>query len=225
MAITDLTNTTWQLNNTITETGIKGINFPLTGTVTSGEYSISISNFNSSNDYTDFFMFGTVLPWIQYYNLLWQYRVSADERITISAPTFAITGGSATTNSDLIAWFQNNATQLEVSNALEVTYNGTKIVDTNETGTHTLSCANKVMSSDIVIALNDSLSSNFSVKYNNQTIVNTNETGTYTLSTNNKFMLTDVIVNLGDLYDIVQTGSTLRINAAPITQTGGTLRV
>lgn len=101
MSVTDLTGTTWILNNSIM-------------TRSSGYYNINFTNNNASYtninwtylDDDDFFAlyYGSTNVYVYSGGPIWNSE---------NYKTIQITGGTDATNSNLISWLQNNATQQE----------------------------------------------------------------------------------------------------------------
>lgn len=178
MAITDLTGYTWVANNTLF--------FEIRRTYAVNFYDVS------TNSYTQMAWFMWSPNFLLHYDSDAVYgngswRNEADKTITI-------TGGADATNPDLISLLEANGTltkgggsgstidvtyngtkiidSLEVTPPVEVTYNGSTIATLNAGDTKTLQCNGKVMASDVVI-------------------------GDKTLQCGGKLMASDVVVEVG----------------------------
>lgn len=117
MAITDLTGTTWLLNDVLNlPSGYQ--EFDIYGSCSSGYTNLSSSDTAHSIrfSYGSFTLFGVVnLPYITYNQLnsgIWEYIGIVSKEI--SAPYLYITGGDDVTNASLIAWLQENG-ELQVA--------------------------------------------------------------------------------------------------------------
>ena len=109
--------------------------------------------------------------------------------------TITITGGDDADNADLIAWLQANAVEVvPFTEGVRVTYNGDVIKQLDTDGAFALSCANKIMTSNITIETIDVGS--IVVTYNNDTIIDSSGTHTYQLPCNKKMADTDIVVTL-----------------------------
>ena len=118
MAITNLTGTKWQLNNTITLPSTD-MSYRINGTMSSGNYNF-VSPTKKSNAirlHTAFLAFPSIyspaatetgVQYISYENKKW--RLGSSYNTILQAPIFDITGGEDVTNATLISWLQSNAT-------------------------------------------------------------------------------------------------------------------
>lgn len=168
MALTDLTGTTWTLNESLTSYA--------GGSYSKKAYSVNITTETPLSIYsgpTDAFVKIAIgydrgaekneirlyasLP--ESYDNFVQFARGND---TKSLPdtwysryegTFTITGGTDATNSALIAWVEDNCTSATppVPDVV-VTYEGSSIVELSESGTKTLKTAGKYLTDDIVLA-------------------------------------------------------------------------
>lgn len=155
MAITDLTNTTWKFNETISASGttMYNINYeyiPIANTSLSGNYTVlSITPFEELDDVS--MGIGTSATGF-FYNLGWQDS---------GAGTIKITGGEDVTNPSLIAWLQENAILQEpeepeeTTECITITYNGAIIAEITEGQTVTLHTNGKKAKTDIVVSISE----------------------------------------------------------------------
>lgn len=149
--ITDLSGTTWQLNNTVNKVS-SSKHFNLQATISSDGYSITMPYNVSGYDYynlslpstnkafqfatyggssTNGYFIGYLLP-SNAFNATegwhyWTYKYTPSVPLDssnpiISAPQLTITGGVDATNSDLISWLQSNAELLSGGNTQAVQY-------------------------------------------------------------------------------------------------------
>ena len=98
--LTDLTNTVWKMNDTVTATSKYGV-FNIT---TAGDLGIDSLRIGYSFDDSDFSWVGSNEYWFAISDFPSDYGSPGD--------TIIITGGEDVTNPDLIAWLQENATQV-----------------------------------------------------------------------------------------------------------------
>lgn len=119
MAVSDLTNTTWEFNEQISEQlgSMAYINF-----ISNNETFTSISFSYEPVDPVP--GMPTIFTWRMYYD---STRVSQYGSFPMPAPsgnykTISITGGTDVTSPDLISWLEANATQVIAGNAYEITH-------------------------------------------------------------------------------------------------------
>lgn len=167
MALTDLTGTTWALNDALTS-------------YAGGSYSRKVYNVNMTTDTALHTYDGDASTFVVLEvgydgggecNVAWLYTsttASFDSRATLArgndtkslpdtwsdkfSGTFTITGGTDATNSDLIAWIEDNCTSMTPPTPdVVVTYEGGNIVELSEAGTKTLKTAGMYLADDIVL--------------------------------------------------------------------------
>lgn len=167
MALTDLTGTTWTLNDSLTSYA--------GGTFAMKTYSVNIETETALSAYggdVDTFMAirigyesGNERNQIRVYMSLPEtinnFSTLAGGNDTKTLPdtwdsryegTFTFTGGTDATNSTLIAWVEDNCTQyVPPTPDVVVTYEGANIVELSEVGTKTLKTAGKYMTDDVVV--------------------------------------------------------------------------
>ena len=118
--LTDLTNTVWKMNDTVTATSKYGV-FNIT---TAGDLGIDTLRIGYSFDDSNFSWFGSNEYWFGIYDAPSYYGRPGD--------TIIITGGEDVTNPDLIAWLQENATQvIPLTDLTNTTWSFTSWNDTN----------------------------------------------------------------------------------------------
>lgn len=175
MALTDLTGTTWTLNDSLTSYA--------GGTYSLKTYSVNITTetpLPTYNGDADTFVMLTVgydsggeTNVAQVYTTSpasWDnVAMFATGHDTKTLPdtwssgyyegTFTVTGGTDATNSTLIAWMEDNCTQYVPPTPptpptpdVVVTYEGANIVELSEAGTKTLKTAGKYLTDDVVLA-------------------------------------------------------------------------
>ena len=169
MALTDLTGTTWTLNDSLTSYA--------GGTYSLKTYSVNITTetpLPTYNGDADTFVMLTVgydsggeTNVAQVYTTSpasWDnVAMFATGNDTKTLPdtwrsgyyegTFTVTGGTDATNSTLIAWMEDNCTQyVPPTPDVVVTYEGANIVELSEAGTKTLKTAGKYLTDDVVLA-------------------------------------------------------------------------
>lgn len=170
MALTDLTGTTWTLNDTLTS-------------YAGGSYSRKTYNVNITTDTALSTYDGDVSTFVVFEvgydgggerNVAWLYTstsTSWENRATLAtgndtkslpdtwsnkfSGAFTITGGTDATNSDLIAWIEDNCTSTTPppppTPDVVVTYEGGNIVELSEEGAKTLKTAGMYLTDDIVL--------------------------------------------------------------------------
>lgn len=181
MAVTDLTNTSWCFNDTISvfsasRYNINFVNYGITyHAIRRGEGSlfVALGGWYESN--------GSESPDTWYYSDSGWRSGNVYRYITI-------TGGEDVQNTTLINWLNNNATQVKAS----IAYNDAEIAEVNLAQTLTIECLNKKAITNIVI-------SNFGatgvIVYNdNKTMVKADKTAI--LECAEKKMLSNVVVKL-----------------------------
>lgn len=174
MALTDLTGTTWTLNDSLTSYA--------GGTYSIKWYNVSITTETPlptyNGDADTFVIFAVGYDSGGEHNVTWLYTTSPaswdnsaslatgnDTKVlpdTWDSPhydgTFTVTGGTDATNSTLIAWMEDNCTSTTPPTPptpptpdVVVTYEGANIVELSEAGTKTLKTAGKYMTDDVVV--------------------------------------------------------------------------
>ena len=167
MALTDLTGTTWTLNDSLTSYA--------GGSYSTKTYSVNITTAEQLpdvlGDYSDSFVhLETGYDGGGEYNMVCFSTSSSGYPPTVVAygndtktlpdtwnsryeGTFTITGGTDATNSVLIAWLEENCTDSTPATPdVVVTYEGANIVELSEAGTKTLKTAGKYLTDDVVLA-------------------------------------------------------------------------
>lgn len=169
MALTDLTGTTWTLNDTLTSYA--------GGSYSLKTYSVNITTetpLPTYNGDADTFVMLTVgYDSGSETNVANVYTTSPEswDNVAMFATgndtktlpdtwssgyyegTFTITGGTDATNSVLIAWLEDNCTNMTPPTPdVVVTYEGANIVELSEAGTKTLKTAGKYLTDDVVLA-------------------------------------------------------------------------
>lgn len=142
MSVSDLTGTTWLINDTTTDpanTIDAYINF-----VSNSVNFVKIRIYDGSEPGTEQCITCTTQDQepIIFYEHGW-----TDEAYR----TIAITGGEDATNSSLITWLENNATQVVQTGDVIVSYAGADIVTMSDSGTKTLKTQGKYCTDDITI--------------------------------------------------------------------------
>lgn len=189
MAVTDLTGTTWTMNDSvdISTEQVYLINFETLDGIEWEAIEIS-EEMNPEGVY--YYSEGTP-ELVCYQGISW-----ADSDFQ----TIAITGGTDATNSTLIAWLEANATQQGGGGGgLTVTYNNNTIHTSTADDTFTLQCNGKLMATDITITANGVNS--YSVSYNGSNIINA-QTASKTIKCGGKVMAS----NLG--FDVTMSAAT-----------------
>ena len=216
--ITDLTGTTWSfaasgVDPSTMPYSTSYLQFYIDGILTVKDYSIE-GNF-------DYIVFADYMGRGSYVDV---YVPDPNFNFQGATSKMTITGGTDATNSDLITWLQANATQVISSDPFTVTYNNSEIYSTDEDATVTLSCANKLMASDITVTGSDVYSVN--INYNGSTITTATGSFTKTLSCAGKIMSTDIVMNIViSNYDYDLTGGSLTIFSAPYTFENGVITI
>lgn len=169
MALTDLTGTTWTLNDALTS-------------YAGGSHSVKTYNVNMTTDTalhthdgdaSTFVVFevgydsggecNVALLYTSTTTSFSNRAMLATGHDTKSLPdtwasgkfsgTFTIIGGTDATNSDLIAWIEDNCTNMTPPTPdVVVTYEGGNIVELSEAGTKTLKTAGMYLTDDIILA-------------------------------------------------------------------------
>ena len=172
MSITNLTNTTWYLNDTLAPMG--EYQEPAVGDA--GYFTTYNINFTSNDiefkrlacEICESSAWGEseVKYELQYwylspegpdmYEYPYDYEISSWYGYAEPYRTLTITGGDDVTNSELITWLTTNAVQVggsgpETTNGTTVIYNGNVIATLESGQSATLPCAGKKMDGDIVI--------------------------------------------------------------------------
>ena len=165
MALTDLTNTTWILNDTLSSYpggtyNLKTYNINITTETplpysgdTEDTFVAIMIGYDSGGEYNKILVL-TSLPQ-SYYN----FSQLAEGHDTKSLPdtwnsyydkSFTITGGTDATNSTLIAWLEQNATTPPAPDVV-VTYNNNDIVTMTDSDVKTLATSGTYCTDDIKI--------------------------------------------------------------------------
>lgn len=207
--VTDLTNTTWVFNNSIST--------PPT--------SISLNFESNSSTYT--YMSDDKADLV-YSNSDQKaddhvYYFNSSVWVDNNYKTIYITGGEDVTNAAIIGWLVANATQV-LPDPFIITYNNEEIYSTSQDGSVTLSCANKLMASDITVTGNNLGS--IDINYGGSTITTATGSFTKTLSCAGKIMSTDIVINIViSNYDYDLTDGSLTIFSAPYTFENGVITI
>lgn len=141
MSVADLTNTTWLINSSPTPPQNQiweSINF------TSNGNSYTAITLYDEMDMGSIVYRGTgEHPHVAYSGTFWD---DDGDR------TIAISGGTAATNANLIAWLESNATQVTAD--ITITYNSSEVTTMGDSGTIVLDTAGTFMTDDITIEYN-----------------------------------------------------------------------
>lgn len=168
MALTDLTNTTWVLNSSLSSYpggtyNKKTYNINITteqpvgnkwNTKTNDTFVACEIGYNSGSEYNEFVVWETSSPSSseEEYQLATGHDTKSlpDTWNTYYDGSFTITGGTDATNSTLIAWFEENATAPPVPDVV-VTYNDNDIVTMTDSSVKTLATSGTYCTDDIKI--------------------------------------------------------------------------
>lgn len=142
MSVSDLTGTTWLINGTFTEpasTIDAYINF-----ISNSANFVEIKIYDGSEPGSE--------QSIRYTTQDQDPIIVCEQGWTDEAyRTIAITGGEDATNSSLITWLENNATQVVQTGDVIVSYAGADIATMSDSGTKTLKTQGKYCTDDITI--------------------------------------------------------------------------
>lgn len=144
MSVADLTGTTWQFNSSL----VLG-----THPHARPEYDYALTFTSNGAGYNGL---GLVLNkgMTAFSSVMYSSTTAytGDAWVSEAYRTITITGGSTSTNADLIAWIEENATQVVVSPPVVISYNGNEIASMSATGTKTLLTEGRYCEDDITVA-------------------------------------------------------------------------
>jgi len=215
MAVTDLTGTTWVLNQNGVDVSTLytwNVNYDVTGTF-AGSYTVLAIVWNTRIPEEEVTLSGSTSGLAPFAGESWSYE-----------GTFTFTGGTDATNATLIAWLQANAVQQGGSDGVTITYDGETISTITQDGTTTLPTNGKCMATDVVVSGNNVSSA--TITYNGNTIATGTGTFTKTLQCAGKVMATDVTIAVV-ISSIIYTfeNGELTISNAPYEFSGGELTI
>lgn len=140
MAVTDLTGTTWILNDAITFSASLGLSNVISFNFTSNNTSFYgfYFDFNSDGDNSLGYRTNQAYSYVEIYNSSGNI-IAGKEAYKI----VTITGGTDVTNSALISWFESNATQQTISTKVSVDLTTLSGWESLSSGSHSITIVAK----------------------------------------------------------------------------------